>query len=200
MSDGLGSRCAKAAKMIAMAGSIALLASCGGAGLSTMSVSQANSELTNGYQIDAGDQLKVTVFEEESLTGEYEVGTGGTLALPLIDALAVRNKQPAEVAQMIETTLLQGGYVLDPRVSVEILEHRSFFILGEVAEPGEYSHNGELTLEQAVAKAGGFSPRANKSQIVLKRQTWDEGRVIKLDRGALQIAPGDTITVRESFF
>ena len=176
------------------------LAACASTSLQTMSVSQANSELASGYRIDAGDQLKVTVFDEESLTGEYEVGIGGMLALPLIEPVEVRNKQPAEVAQLVEQHLLQGGYVLDPRVSVEILEHRSFFILGEVATPGEYSHNGGLTLEQAVAKAGGYSARADKAQVILKRQAWDESRVIKLGQSALMIAPGDTITVRESFF
>ena len=187
-------------KAFVIAAVCSVTAACAATGMPSMSVSQANSELSSGYMIDAGDQLKVTVFDEESLTGEYEVGIGGTLALPLIEPVEVRNRQPVEVAQLIEQQLLQGGYVLDPRVSVEILEHRSFFILGEVAAPGEYSHNGELTLEQAVAKAGGYSARADKAQIVLKRQSWTESRIIKLGQRTLQIAPGDTITIRESFF
>lgn len=187
-------------KTVMMSMACCLVAACATDGVARMSVAQANSELAAGYQIDSGDQLKVIVFDEDSLSGDYEVGLQGLLALPLIEPINVKNRQPSQVAQLIEQSLAQGGYVLDPRVSVEILEHRSFFILGEVATPGEYTHNGELTLEQAVAKAGGFSARANKTQIVLKRQTWNEGRMIKLGSGSLRIAPGDTITVRESFF
>lgn len=161
---------------------------------------EANRGLSQGYLIDAGDSLKVTVFDEETLTGEYDVGTGGVLALPLIEPIVVKDQGPQEVAGMIAKSLADGGYVLGPRVSVEILEHRSFFILGEVETPGEYPHNGQLSLEQAVAKAGGYTSRAGRTSIVLKRQDWPESRLVKLGEGTLLIAPGDTITIRESFF
>ena len=179
----------------------AVMTGCGGGGdLAVMSASQANTEIAPGYFIDAGDHLKVTVFDEDTLSGDYEVGIGGTLALPLIDALVVKDQTPSQVSKLIEKKLEDGGYVLFPKVSIEIMEHRSFFILGEVATPGEYPHNGELTLEQAVAKAGGFTPRADKNAIVLKRQLWSQSKLVRLDQTALKVAPGDTITVRESFF
>ena len=189
-----------AARGLVLAGAISLAAACGGSDLSVMSASQANSELAPGYFIDAGDHLKVTVFDEETLTGDYDVGTGGTLAMPLIEPIVVKDKTPGEVAKLIEARLADGGYVLYPKVSIEILEHRSFFILGEVATPGEYPHNGELTLEQAVAKAGGFTPRAERDSVVLKRQIWPESKLVRLGQAPLKVAPGDTITVRESFF
>lgn len=189
-----------AARGVLLAGAISLAAACGGSDLSVLSASQANSELAPGYFIDAGDQLKVTVFDEETLTGDYDVGIGGTLAMPLIEPIVVKDKTPAQVSKLIEQRLADGGYVLYPKVSIEILEHRSFFILGEVATPGEYPHNGELTLEQAVAKAGGFTPRAERDSIVLKRQVWPESKLVRLGQSPLRIAPGDTITVRESFF
>lgn len=183
-----------------LASAIGLLAACQSSSLPVLSASQVNNELAPGYFIDAGDQLKVTVFDEDTLSGEYDVGTGGTLALPLLDPIIVKDRTPGDVAKIVEQKLAEGGYVLYPKVSIEILEHRTFFILGEVATPGEYPHNGELTLEQAVAKAGGFSPRAEKRSIILKRQVWPESKIVKLGSMALKVAPGDTITIQESFF
>lgn len=187
-------------RAVVLAALCGLAAACASSDLPLISAAQANSELTSGYRIDAGEKLKVTVFDEETLTGEYDVGFGGVLSLPLLEPIVVKDKDTTEVARLIEARLADGGYVLDPRVSIEIVDHRSFFILGEVTTPGEYAHNGELTLEQAVAKAGGFTPRADKHKIILKRQTWEAGRLIDLDQMALQVAPGDTITIRESFF
>lgn len=177
-----------------------LAAACAGNDLPTLSASDANKEVAAGYFVDAGDRLKVTVFGEEALTGEFDVGTGGILAMPLLEPLAIKNMTPTAVAKTIEQRLTEGGYVLYPRVSVEILENRSFFILGEVATPGEYSHSGEMTLEQAVAKAGGFTPRADRRAVVIKRDTWSESKLVRLERAPLKIAPGDTITIREAFF
>ncbi|QZD86550.1 polysaccharide biosynthesis/export family protein [Qipengyuania psychrotolerans] len=187
-------------RAVVLAALCGLAAACASSDLPLISAAQANSELTSGYRIDAGEKLKVTVFDEETLTGEYDVGFGGVLSLPLLEPIVVKDKDTTEVARLIEARLADGGYVLDPRVSIEIVDHRSFFILGEVTTPGEYAHNGELTLEQAVAKAGGFTPRADKHKVILKRQTWEAGRLIDLDQMALQVAPGDTITIRESFF
>lgn len=183
-----------------LAGLCGLAAACASNTLTVMSASQANSELALGYPIDAGDKLKITVFDEEPLTGEYNVGMGGALSLPLLEPIVVKNMNPKQVAQLIEERLSAGGYVLYPRVSVDILEYRPFFILGEVAAPGAYPHGGELTLEQAVAKAGGYTPRAKRSAVVLKRQDWAESKLIKQGDAALRVAPGDTIIVQEAFF
>lgn len=169
-------------------------------GLSMVSAAQANQGLAQGYRVGAGDKLKISVFDEPTLTGEYQVGVGGELALPLIKPLTVAGQTPDAVSAMIAKSLADGGYVLTPRVSVEITTHRPFFILGEVKAPGEYPYSGELTLEQAVAKAGGYTPRAEKKIIVLRRQGWAEDKRIKLGDSVLKIAPGDTITVREAFF
>lgn len=195
----------KAAASFALKAGLVASACLLGAGCATndlpvQTAAVANSEVAEGYFVDAGDQVKVTVFDEETLSGEFEVGSGGTLAMPLIEPLIIKDMTPGAVATLIETKLKEGGFVLYPKVAVEILEHRSFFILGEVNAPGEYPHNGELTLEQAVAKAGGFTPRAEKKSVVLKRQMWASSRLIRLDNTALKVAPGDTITIRESFF
>lgn len=176
------------------------LSGCGGSQMPLSSAVSANHALADGYRVAAGDKLRVTVFDEPTLTGEYEIGDGGALSLPLIEAIPAGGMTMAELSSAISNTLRDGGYVLSPRVSVEILLHRPFFILGEVTKPGEYPYSGELTLEQAVAKAGGYTPRADKRVIKLRRQQWTSAKRIKLDGAALKIAPGDTVTIQEAFF
>lgn len=176
------------------------LAGCAGSAPSVSSIQSVNGDLSGGYRISAGDKLKVTVFDEKSLTGEYGIGDGGELAMPLIDAINANGKNAEQLAQLIAEHLKDGGYVLVPRVSVEIMEHRPFFILGEVTKPGEYLYSTDLTLEQAVAKAGGFTPRANKGTVQIQRQNWPTARRVRLGGQSLKIAPGDTITVQVAFF
>lgn len=182
-------------------GAVVVLGGCSNGGLAVATVSSANGELTDGYRVAAGDRVHVTVFDEGALSGDYAIDLAGDLTLPLIDKIPVDGKSTTTLAQDITEKLQKGGYVLHPRVSVEILSHRPFFILGEVKTPGEYPYSGNLTLDQAVAKAGGYTPRADKRSVVLRRQEWAAGRQIRLDSGTpLRIAPGDTVTVREAFF
>lgn len=164
------------------------------------SVAESNAMIVDGYRVGAGDKVKVTVFDEPALSGEYEIGDGGTLALPLIGQIQAIGQTPRQLSEIVSADLRNGGYVLEPRVSIEVLEYRPFFILGEVNEPGEYPYSGDLTLQQAVAKAGGFTPRANKGTVELQRQQWAEPQRLRLDDATLLIAPGDTITILEAFF
>lgn len=169
------------------------------AGAPLRTVTEANSGLVTGYQVATGDKLRITVFDEPALTGEYEVGDDGAVAFPLIDPVKANGLTPTQLGKAISDELSQGGYVLVPRVSIEVTEHRPFYILGEVAKPGEYTYSADLTLNQAVAKAGGFTARANKRVIKLQRQSATAARV-KLDGTPLLIAPGDTIIIQEAFF
>jgi polysaccharide biosynthesis/export protein len=170
------------------------------AGVPRGTVEEANATLVAGYQVATGDKLRITVFDEPSLTGDYEVGDDGAVAFPLIDPVKASGLTPIELAKAIAGELERGGYVLVPRVSIEITEHRPFYILGEVAKPGEYPYSGELTLRQAVAKAGGFTARANKRVIKLQRKSAGAAIRIKLGETPLRIAPGDTIIIQEAFF
>lgn len=181
-------------------GACLLMASCAASDLPRVSVADANAGLAQGYRIADGDKLKVTVFDEPALTGEFGVGLDGSLSLPLIKSMQASGQTPSELAARITTALAAGDYVLSPRVSVEVSQHRPFYILGEVNAPGEYPYIGDLTVDQAIAKAQGYSVRANKSEVVLRRQGWSEGRRVRLDSAPLLIAPGDTITVQEAFF
>ncbi len=189
-----------AAFALVLSATIASSALTAGERYATASPQSLNRQLADGYSVGPGDKLRVTVFDEPGLTGEYAVGVDGGLALPLIDAIEANGKSTSQLVGIIARHLQDGGYVLSPRVSVEILEHRPFYILGEVGKPGEYPYSGALTLDQAVAIAGGFTPRANTKQVYLKRQDSSEKVKVRLDGTALKIAPGDTITIREAFF
>jgi len=186
--------------LLSAIGACFLVTSCAASDLPLMSVADANSGLSQGYRVAGGDRLKVTVFDEPTLTGEFAVGLDGNLSLPLLTSMQASGQTTAELTAKITAALAAEGYVLSPRVSVEVLQHRPFYILGEVNAPGEYPYIGDLTVDQAIAKAEGFSARANKSEVVLRRQGWAEGRRVRLNAGPLLIAPGDTIVVQEAFF
>src|SRR5450631_2991836 len=111
------------------------------------------------YRLDAGDKLRVLVYGQEGLTNTYAVDAGGSITMPLIGAVRARGLTPAELAASV-TAHLKKGYLREPYVAAEVESYRPFFILGEVAAPGQYPYVPNLTVESAVAIAGGFAPRA----------------------------------------
>lgn len=186
--------------IVGAAGLSAALAGCASSNLAELSVGEANRQVSDGYAVATGDRLKVTVFDEPNLTGEYVIGASGELAMPLIEPIPASGQPPSRIAGAIGAQLKAGGYILNPRVAVEIMKFRPIYVLGEVGRPGEYPYDGKLTYLQAVAKAGGFTPRANRKIVELQRPGWPSGRMIKLTQAPLVVAPGDTLVVREAFF
>ncbi|SNS94144.1 polysaccharide export outer membrane protein [Sphingomonas laterariae] len=176
------------------------IAGCASSDSSVASVADANRMVGQEFRLASGDHLRVTVFGEPTLTAEYEVGVGGTVTLPLISEVPAAGQTPTQLASAISTRLEQGGFVLAPKVAVDVLSHRPVYLLGEVNKPGEYPYEGGLTFHQAIAKAGGFTPRASRGTIVLQRSGWAASRTIKLNGEPLVILPGDTIIVKEAFF
>jgi polysaccharide biosynthesis/export protein len=150
------------------------------------------------YTLDSGDKLRVVVFGQEGLTNTYSVDPGGAITMPLIGRVPARGLSTTSLAQSIAGRLRQG-YIREPHVAVEIETYRPFFILGEVLNPGQYSYVANMTVETAVAIAGGFSPRAYKHKAKLTRVI--EGVQV---RGQVPLAypvrPGDTISIPERWF
>jgi polysaccharide export outer membrane protein len=149
------------------------------------------------YKLGVGDKLRVTVFGEKDLSGDFDVNDQGLVALPLIGTVRVAG----ETVQQAETLITQRygkDYLVNPRVTVEVLNYRPFYILGEVQKPGSYPYVNGLTVLNAVALAGGYTARANKSHIVVRRAA-DPGteQPIGEDGGVL---PGDVVRVPERFF
>lgn len=154
--------------------------------------------LDQPYRLGAGDRIRVTVFEQDGLTNTYSVDQSGYFAFPLVGAVPARG----HTAQQIESTLaskLREGYLRNPDVSVEIDRYRPIFVMGEVGAAGQYSYVPGLTVQKAVAIAGGFSPRANQGSVDVTRDI--NGKVIT---GRVRISdpllPGDTVYVRERLF
>lgn len=150
------------------------------------------------YRLDAGDRLRVVVYGQEGLTNSYSVDAAGVVTLPLIGSVPARGCTPAELAAAI-TARLQGGFIREPYVAVEIEAYRPFFILGEVAAPGQYPYVPNMTAEAAVAIAGGFTPRAKRNVVAITRTTYMGPTQIVASPNA-PLSPGDTVTVGERWF
>jgi polysaccharide export outer membrane protein len=150
------------------------------------------------YRFGIADKVRLTVFNEPTLSGEFTVGSNGMLSLPLVGDLAVQGKSTGEVIKMV-TTLLADGYLRDPRVSIDVLTYRPFFILGEVTKPGEYPYSNGLTVMNAVATASGFSYRASKKKVFIKRAGEAVEKRYELTPD-LEVKPGDTIRIAERYF
>ncbi len=150
------------------------------------------------YQLDAGDRLRIVVYGQEGLTNTYTVGAGGSITMPLIGAVPARGLTTAELSASISARL-RRGYLREPYVAVEVETYRPFFILGEVAAPGQYPYVPNMTVESAVAIAGGFTPRAVRNSVELTRQGQAATAHASVPLGTL-LRPGDTIVVGERWF
>jgi polysaccharide biosynthesis/export protein len=150
------------------------------------------------YRLGSGDRLRVVVFGQEGLTNTYSVDANGAITMPLIGSVPARGLTTAELSGAISTRL-RKGFIREPHVAVEIEAYRPFFILGEVTNPGQYAYVANMTVETAVAIAGGFTPRAYRKTVTLTR-----GYEGMLTRGKVPVIfpvePGDTINVAERWF
>ena len=150
------------------------------------------------YRLDAGDKLRVVIYGQEGLTNTYAIDAGGSITMPLIGSVPARGRTPAGLASDI-TAKLRNGYIRDPSVAVEIESYRPFFILGEVAAPGQYPYVPNMSAESAVAIAGGFSPRAKRDRVTLTH-TDDSGPMRVVVPLGTALSPGDTVLVGERWF
>ena len=162
------------------------------------SAAVAEDPVTDAYRLDSGDEVRVTVFGEPDLSGEFEVDGQGKIQLPLIRDIDAKNKTTAELVAAIEAKLKEG-YLKNPRVGAEVITYRPFYILGEVNKPGEYPYTSGLTVMNAIASAGDFTYRANKSVVLIKSVDTPVERKVKLTPNTL-VRPGDTIRIRERLF
>jgi polysaccharide export outer membrane protein len=150
------------------------------------------------YHLDAGDKLRVVVYGQEGLTNTYAIDAGGSITMPLIGSVPARGRTPAGLAAEIGAKL-RAGFIRDPSVAVEIEAYRPFFILGEVAASGQYPYVPNMTVESAVAIAGGFSPRARRDRVtVTLTDASGTGRYVVPPGTSL--SPGDTVLVGERWF
>lgn len=150
------------------------------------------------YRLSAGDKLKITVFGEEQLTGENEVGAAGSVTMPLIGEVPARGMTVGEFTDSLRMRL-SSGYIMNPKISVQIVNYRPFYLHGEVLHGGEFAYRPGLRLEDAVAMAGGYSYRANTTYIYLRREGASAEEAVSLD-SSFTVLPGDNIRIPERLF
>jgi polysaccharide export outer membrane protein len=157
-----------------------------------------NQATIQPYMLDSGDRLRITVFDQEGLSNTYSVDQAGYISFPLIGQVAARGRTPQQLSGDIAQKLKQG-YVRDPDVTIDVDRYRSVYIMGEVGQPGQYSYVPGMTVQNAIAVAGGFTSRAYQGDADITRKI--NGQVLT---GRLKIsAPvlaGDTVYVRERLF
>ncbi len=155
-------------------------------------------QLVAPYQLDAGDELRVIVFGQQDLSNTYTVDQAGRISMPLIGSVPVRGRTTAQIEKSIASAL-SNGFVRNPDVSVEVDRHRPFFAMGEVGAAGQYPFVPGITVQQAIAVAGGFTPRADKISVLVTRSR--DGVVETALLGMSDpLLPGDTLYVRERLF
>jgi polysaccharide export outer membrane protein len=151
-----------------------------------------------GYRLDTGDMLRVIVYNEQSLSADFTVGDDGMVSIPTLGPIQARGLTVQQVQQQIFDGL-NAGIILDPGLSVQLVQYRPFFIVGEVVRPGQYNFMPGLNVLGAVAVAGGFTIRANTREVTIVRTQggqageWSAAPVADL-------RPGDVVVIREQFF
>jgi protein involved in polysaccharide export with SLBB domain len=150
------------------------------------------------YALGTGDMVRIQVYDEDDLYLESRVSDRGTISYPFLGELKVSGLTPNQLEKII-TSRLKGDYLINPKVSVDILEYRQFYVNGEVEEPGGFPFQPGITVRKAISIAGGFKERASKEKISIIHDDdpGGESKPVKLDAF---IRPGDIITVEESFF
>ncbi len=150
------------------------------------------------YALDSGDRLRVVVYGQDGLTNSYSVDASGNITMPLIGSVKARGLSATQLSSAIAAKLRQG-YMREPYVAAEIEAYRPFFILGEVTYPGQYPYVPDMTVETAVAIAGGYSPRAERTEVAITRNVRGEPARLSVP-ASTPVKPGDTIVVAERWF
>ena len=153
---------------------------------------------TSELKLEAGDKIHITVYGEDNLTGDYKVGTGGYVALPYVGSVKAAGLTPPELESALEARFRKKA-LRSPKVTVEVMTFRPFYVLGEVQKPGEYPYRAGLNVLSAMAIAGGATYRASTSEVLIQRA--GTATLQKFPQSpTVAIMPGDLVRVPESIF
>ena len=161
-------------------------------------VPPSNDSVVYSYRLGAGDKVKITIFDEPDLSGTYSVTGEGKVSVPLVGDIPAVGLTAPELQTALENAYRQG-YLKDPKVNVEVMSFRPFYILGEVKMPGEYPYDNGMTVVKAVAMAQGFTYRANEKTVFIKHLNEVKEEQIPLT-SSQAVEPGDTIRISERYF
>jgi polysaccharide export outer membrane protein len=153
---------------------------------------------TEQYRLGTGDTVRILVYNQQSLSNDFIVGDDGTISVPMLGAVAARGKTVQELERDLYNKL-NDGILVKPGISVQLAQSRPIFVVGEVGKPGQYPYLAKLNVLGAVAAAGGFTVRADHSEVTVVRAVKD--RPSEWTAGVLaDLQPGDVVIVREQFF
>lgn len=150
------------------------------------------------YRTGSGDKLRITIFGHEDLSGEFQVDGSGYISVPLIGNVEAGDKTAQELGEAIAHKL-KPDYLKNPQISVEILNYRPFYILGEVKNPGSYAYVNGMTVVNAIALGGGYTYRGREDKVYIIRAN-DPKRTKQPASHDTAVLPGDVIEVPERFF
>lgn len=156
-------------------------------------------DAAGSYRLQSGDKIRVSVYGENALTGEYPVDPGGFVSLPLVGTLKAAGLTQRGLTKELSDKLVDGGYIKNPKITVSIAEYRPFYILGEVEKPGAYPYSSGLNVLSAIAIAGGTTYRASHSDIIIQHAGERQPREYSFE-DAIPILPGDIIQVPRRYF
>jgi polysaccharide biosynthesis/export protein len=155
-------------------------------------------EYQAGYRVGSGDRLSIRVAGETDLTGEFPVDASGAISLPYVHSVTVAGMSTPQIERLI-VTRLRNGFLKDPQVSVQTTTLRPFYIMGEVTSAGSFAYQPGITVQNAIAIAGGYGTRADKTQVLLTRRDASGTHTNKVPL-TTQIYPGDIVYIRERWF
>ena len=150
-------------------------------------------------KLKAGDKLRITVYGEDKLSSDYEINANGMVSIPLAGTVPAAGQTADSLESLLQKKLEKGGYLRDPKVSVEITNLRPFFVLGEVDKPGQYPYLSGLNVMSAIAVAGGNTFRASETRVMIQRAGEPEFVDYPLSP-RIQVYPGDLIKVPPRYF
>ncbi|MBE0366144.1 hypothetical protein PULV_b0890 [Pseudoalteromonas ulvae UL12] len=156
----------------------------------------AASEFNQAYQLGAGDSVNITVYQESDLAFSGQISQQGKVDFPLLGSIQLSGFTQQQAKSHIEA-LLKDGYLVSPSVSIRVSSYRPFFIYGEVRNPGSYTYQPDITLEQVIALSGGLKDRASRTQWQIQR---GQQKATFLAQADTIILPGDVIKIEKSFF
>jgi polysaccharide export outer membrane protein len=157
-----------------------------------------NAPRTSDYRLGTGDKVRVTVYDETDLSGEFEVDATGYVRLPLIGQVKAGGRTAYQLEGAVEQSLMDG-YLKSPRVSVEVTTYRPFYIIGQVSRPGQYPYTNNMSALDAVGVAGGFTDHAVESTLYIRHQGDTKEVEVPADE-TVKIQPGDVVRVDQTVF
>ncbi len=155
-------------------------------------------EFGAGYRVGAGDRLSIRVAGEQDLTGEFIVDATGVLSMPYVQSVPVAGMNTGQIEKLIQQKL-KAGFLRDPKVSVQAINLRPFYIMGDVTTGGSFAYQPGMTVQNAIAIAGGYGPRADHGAVLVTRRSAKGTATYKVPV-TTQIYPGDIVFVRERWF